>query len=330
MLPLEIKNKTPDFKRLMFAVAMVACVINSAWGAEGAFTPKSDVTLTGDSLTVGDIFTGVDHDAGFVLAPAPGYGQTITLSAKDLQRVSDTFNIGWNSVTGLEQTVVHRSSHDIDRYTIEGAIRKGMQDQLKGQKFDVELSERNLSFHLPEDQPATAEADDLRYDLSSGTFHAVIAAPAGSAHPAVKQEVSGKLFPVISVPVLKTAMREGDTISANDIDYVDMRAANVSSSTIVDAAKLIGMSPRRAVQPLKPIAQSEIAMPQIVKKGDSVVMELKSGTMVLTVLGKALDNGAEGDSVRVQNPSSNHVVQAVVTGTKAVSVSAPDDTGSGT
>ena len=315
--------KIPDIKRLMLAVAMVACVLNSAQAADSMLTPRNDVTITGDTLTVGDVFSGVTHDASYVLGPAPAFGHTMMLNAHDLQRVSDAFNLGWAPVSGLEQTIVHRSSHDIDHYAIEAAVAKGMEAAVKGQKFEVELSERNVAFHLPEDMPATAEAQDLHYDLSSGDFRAVILAPAGVPHPAVREEVKGRLFPVISVPVVKNAMRQGDTIGRDDIDFIDMRASNVSASTIVDAAKLVGMSPRKGIAPLKPIAMSDIAMPIEVKKGEFVSMEMRSGAMVLTVQGKALDSGAEGETVRIQNPSSNHIVQATVTGPKTVSVAAP-------
>lgn len=307
----------------MLAVAVAALVAHGACAAEN-LAPKNDVSLTGDTLTVGDVFTGATHDTDHVLAPAPGYGQTMTLNAKDLQRVSDAFNLGWAPVTGLEQTVIHRSSHDIDRYTIQAAVQKSLQNAVKGQKFDVELAERNLSFHLPEDMPATAETQDLHFDLSSGDFRATIVAPAGSTHPLIKQEVGGRFFPVVSVPVVRNAMRSGDLISKDDIDYIDVRSDNVAASTIVDASHLIGMSPRRGIAPLKPIAMSEIALPIEVKKGELVVMQLKSNEMFLTVQGKALDSGAEGETVRIQNPSSNHVVQAIVTGPKTVSVTAPD------
>jgi flagella basal body P-ring formation protein FlgA len=315
--------KIPGVKRLLLAVAMAALVTGSAQAAESYLSPRNDVALTGDTLTVGDVFPGIDHDAGYVLGPAPAYGQTMTLSARDLQRVSDAFNLGWNSVTGLEQTIIHRNAHDVDRYAIQAAVEKSLESSVHGQKFDVDLSDRNLSFQLPENVPATAEAQDLHYDLSSGDFRAVIVAPAGSAHPLVKQEVTGRLFPLVSLPVVKAAMRQGDVISADDIDYIDVRSANVATSTVVDSAKLIGMSPRKGIAPLKPIAMSDIAMPLEVKKGDTVLMELKSDAMVLTVQGKALDSGAAGETVRIQNPSSNHVVQAVVTGPKTVSVSAP-------
>lgn len=325
MSQLDLANKVPDVKRLMLAVAMVACVINSAWGAESGLMPRNDVSLTGDTLTVADVFNGVTHDGDHVLAPAPGFGQTMTLNAKDLQRVSDAFNLGWTPVTGLEQTLVHRSSHDIDRYAIQAAVAKSLSGAVNGQKFDVELSERNVDFQLPENVPATAEAQDLHYDLSSGDFRAVIVAPAGSAHPLVKQEVTGHMFPVVSIPVVKNAMRQGDVITRDDIDYIDVRSGNVATSTIVDASHLIGMSPRRGIAPLKPISMSEMAMPIEVRKGDLVVMELKSNEMILTVQGKALENGAQGDTVRVENPSSSHVVQATVTGPKSVSVTAPEN-----
>lgn len=128
-----------------------------------------------------------------------------------------------------------------------------------------------------------------------------------------------------AVPVLKNPMRQGDVISADDIDYIDIRSNNVAASTIVDARRLIGMSPRRAVAGLKPVAMSDIAMPVLVKKGDMVVIELKSGGIHLTTQGRAIDSGAEGETVHVENPSSHHVVQAVVTGAKAVSVIAPAD-----
>ncbi|TAL30281.1 MAG: flagellar basal body P-ring formation protein FlgA [Alphaproteobacteria bacterium] len=317
--------KTPDMKRLMLAVAMTACVINSAWASEGYLTPKADVTITGDNVTVGDVFAGVTHDAGYVLAPAPGYGQSLTLNARDLQRVSDAFNLGWAPVSGFEQSVIHRSSHEIDRYGVEAAVQKSLAAAVTGQKFDIELSDRNISVHLPESLPATAEAQSLRYDLAKGEFRAVLAAPAGAAHPAVKQEIFGRIYPVTSVPVLKNPMRQGDVISADDIDYIDIRSNNVAASTIVDANRLIGMSPRRGVAGLKPVAMSEIALPVLVKKGDMVVMELKSGGIHLTTQGKAIDSGAEGETVHIENPSSHHVVQAVVTGAKAVSVIAPAD-----
>lgn len=315
--------KVPDMKRLMLAVAMTACVVNSAWAAETRLELKTDVTVAGSSVTVGDIFAGVTHDAGYVLAPAPDYGQSLTLNAHDLQRVSDAFNLGWAPVSGFEQSVIHRSSHQIDRYAVEAAVQKTLAGLANGQKFDVELSERNLSIHLPESLPATAEAQSLRYDIAKGEFRAVLVAPAGSQQPAVKREISGRIYPVTSVPVLKNPMRQGDVISANDIDYIDIRSSNVSASTIVDAGKLIGMSPRRAVAGLKPVAMSEIAMPVLVKKGDTVVMELKSGGIFLTTQGKAINSGAEGETVHVENLSSRHVVQAVVTGTKAVTVTAP-------
>jgi flagellar basal body P-ring formation protein FlgA len=316
-----IKGKKPDFKRLLLAVAMTALVINSAF-AGGLATPRAEVHVAGGSVTVGDIFDGATQHADYVLAPAPAAGAALTLNAQDLQRVSDAFQLGWHAETGREQVVVRRSGHEIDQYAIEGAVQEALVQALNGQKFEIELPP-GMAFPLPQELPATAEARNLRYDLGAGEFRAVIVAPAGSESPAVKQEISGRIHPLASIPVLKTPLRQGDVISAADIEYVEMRAAKVSPNIIVDAGKLIGMSPRRGVPAFRPIPANEIIMPVIVRKGDLVMMELNNGSIFLSTQGKALENGAAGETVRVQNASSNQVVQGVVTGPKAVTVSGP-------
>lgn len=47
---------------------------------------------------------------------------------------------------------------------------------------------------------------------------------------------------------------------------------------------------------------------------------LKAPKMILTALGKALDNGADGDTVRITNTQSKKVIEAEVTGMGRVSV----------
>jgi flagella basal body P-ring formation protein FlgA len=322
-LPQVPRVRTPDFKKLLVAVALTAVVVNSAWAAEGSVSLRRDAEITGDSVTVGDVFAGVAHDADYVLAPAPGYGKTLVLNAADLQRISETFDLGWTPENGHEQVVVRRNTHEINAYVAADAVQRALLARAKGQKFQVEIPEGLVEQALPADVPATAGAEDLSYDVARGSFSAVIVAPAGSNHPVFRQLVSGKIYPLASLPVLKHAMRAGDVISASDIDFIDMRQADVAGSTLVDEAKIIGRSPRNGLAALRPIETTDLVPPLWVHKGDIVTMELKSRGMFLTVQGKALDNGAEGDTVQVQNTASSQVIQAVVKGQKTVAVPAP-------
>jgi len=311
--------KTLDFKKLLMAVAMTAFIVNTAQAAE----PRVSVSLTSNVVTVGDVFEGVTHDADHVLAPAPAYGTTMTLTAYDLKRISDAFNLGWFPQTNTEEVVLRRDAHEVDHYAIEAALQKSLAEQMNGQKFELQLNDPALAFHLPETSATDLDVSNMKVDLTKGEFHALVTAPKGASRPLVKQDVAGKVFAVVDVPVVRNMLHNGDVIGMADIDYTTIRTADLASNVITDAKKLVGMSPRRSISPSKPITVVDVMLPVIIKKGDLVTMVLKSPTMTLTTQGKALENAADGDSLRVINISSNQALDAVVTGPKTVSVNAP-------
>lgn len=318
MSQLEVIRKI-DVKRLLMAVAMTAFVVNSAFAA----SPRADITLSGDTVTVGDVFPGVTHDAAYVLAPAPAPGQTMTLNSSDLQRISDAFNIGWSSA-GYEQAVVRRAAKDLGRSVVESAVEQELAKK-QAAKFSVRLG-GEADFKLPAGAEATVDIQNLKYDVSRGEFTATVTAPAGAAEPLLKREVSGRFSAMISVPVLRNALTRGEVVKAEDIEYIDMKVEDVTSTMLTDGSKLVGMTSRRGVAAMRPLMSSEMALPLSVKKGEIVLMELKTPFMHLTAQGRALENGAEGETIKVQNANSNQVVQAVVTGVKAVSIQSPDGT----
>ena len=110
---------------------------------------------------------------------------------------------------------------------------------------------------------------------------------------------------------------------AGDIDYIDMRSPDITSSMMTEASNLIGLTPRRGIEAMKPLTASDVRMPVIVKKGDLVTMVLQSSVLSLTVQGRALDNGSAGDAIHVMNSSSKQVVDAIVTGSQTVSIKPP-------
>lgn len=309
-------------KKFIAALAMTGFMMTSAYAA----TPRPQTEVDGSVVTVGDVFEGVTHDASYVLAPAPAYGKTLTLNTYDLKRISDAFNLGWFPQDGFAQTVIRRSGHSVDHYAIEAALQKKLSEALAGRKFEMRLDDRSVAMHLPEDAGTALAVSNLKYDLARGDFSALVAAR-DSSLPAARREVSGRLYPVTSVPVLKAGLRQGDVISQDDLEYVDIRTSELGANIITDASKLVGMSPRRGLQPLKPLASSDIILPIVVRKGDIVTMVLESGTISLTAQGKALEHGAEGETVKVSNTSSGQTLEAVVTGPRTVRVRAPDNAG---
>src|SRR3546814_3624083 len=105
-----------------------------------------------------------------------------------------------------------------------------------------------------------------------------------------------------------------------DLEWSSMRADRLRRDRITDACWLIGMTPRRAVTPGEPVNMRDLQERIVVEKNSMVTIVLRSGSLMLTARGKALDDGAEGATIRVLNPRSERVVQATVVAPDTVEI----------
>ncbi len=304
--------------KAIMATVVMALVAGQAFAA----TPKTESFVTRDKITLGDVFDDVTANADYYLAPAPAAGKATVLNAGDLSRIAEAFHLGWKPQTNLEQVVVRRAAAEaspqvVGAADIQAALQEPLAEKMKGQKFDTELFDQTVSLRVPKTADKTVNVESLVYDAAQGTFKATVSAQAA---PGVKKEIKGRLYPLVQVPVLKSALRPGEVISAADIDTVGMRRGNISPNVLTDAGKLIGRTPKHGLPAMRPVAAGDVQAPLLIKKGDLVTMELKSGVISLTAKGRALDSGAEGEAIRIMNTNSKQVVDAVVTGTQTAVV----------
>jgi flagella basal body P-ring formation protein FlgA len=68
---------------------------------------------------------------------------------------------------------------------------------------------------------------------------------------------------------------------------------------------------------------ADLAKPDLVQRDQSVTLIYESTGLFLTIRGKALEGGTEGDVVSVMNLQSKRTVSGVVTGRGQVSISTP-------
>ena len=115
-------------------------------------------------------------------------------------------------------------------------------------------------------------------------------------------------------------MKIGEIITEEDLEFEKVRADTVRSRDIVDAGKIVGRTVKKNLRAGELISKDDIAENYAVVKGKIVTVQLKSRNMSLTSQAKALENGIEGDAVKVMNPSSKQVFSAVVSGANLVTV----------
>lgn len=307
-----MKHKAAKYL-MMTAIAIVLSAPASA------ATLKSESSVKGDVVTVGDVFDGAGDAAGKYLAPAPVDGKSLVLTTTDLVRISSAFKLDW-APSGHDSLIVRRAVQGLAHDDVANAVKKEISRTLAGHVVDVEMPGFQGDIHLPYDVEASFDVKNLNVDRIKGRFSAVIAAPAGADKPVMTKEVSGRLFEMVELPVLKNNLRNGDVISEHDLDFVTVRSADVAQNAITDKNALIGQMPRRVLGAMKPLMQNDIESPVLVKKGETVNVVLKNGALMLTMKAQAAQSGAEGETVRIVNTTSKKTLDAVVTGPQMVTI----------
>jgi flagella basal body P-ring formation protein FlgA len=122
------------------------------------------------------------------------------------------------------------------------------------------------------------------------------------------------------VPVLKTRKRRGDVITKSDIEILRMRSDSIAHDVVLNMDELIGTTPRTSLNSGQPVRGFDLQMPKIVKRSDNITMVYNSGAIYIETLGRALQDGAKGDLIRVLNESSKRSVMAEVIGDRVVQV----------
>lgn len=304
---------------LLFSLMLFAFIM--AVGARSALAAslKSSALLTSDTLTVGDIFDNTGRNANYVLGPAPQPGKDMVLNTSTLLRIAMALDLQWQPANSTDQIVIRRAATVIPASVVTTALTNTLRDKVVDANFTVDTGAMNLEMVLPHDMPATVDVTNASYNNRTGRFEATISAP--SAQNPIKQtNVAGTVRAMTTIPVLKSALRNGDIIGSTDIDLIDVYVSDIQPDTLLKPEDLIGMTPRRMAIAGKMLRATEIQAPQLVSRGENVTIVFKEGPLRLTASGKAMQNGAKGDIIRVVNTNSNRPIDGTVNGSREVIV----------
>lgn len=314
----NITQLLPNIAKVLVLISIMVLSMASfiaSINAAKAASPISQVTITGENITLGDVFTDITKSADFVLAPAPRPGVTLTWDARTINRVADAFDLSWNASAG-ETIQIRRIATIVTSDMIKNAIKQSLAQ--KGAGSDVELEFLNAASSeiiLPHDIEPSIKVVSSSYNASRQTFSASLR----TADDKVT-DFTGITHAMVEIPVLKTGARRGETIGQNDIAMMPVRADFVTDAMIVSKSEVIGMTPRKIIRGNAPIARNDLDKPIMVERGELVTMNLSNGGIKITALAKALEAGTKGDVIRLMNIDSKRTIEAQITGTRTATV----------
>lgn len=307
-----IRRCTKLLVKATIVVTVMGSVLFTSIASDAANLRRQSV-VEGDQVTLGDLFDGLtEKQAEKQVAPAPAPGRRAVFDYRTLGRLARAYRVQWSATSTLDRVVVERVANIIDHAVVERHLIQAIAaDNLTDtDALSVNLDNRAVSISLPIDVPATMAVSRLNHDPISGRFTATIVAPA-TGSPAYEGTVTGRSIDIIAVPVLTEPVRRGDVITERQVEMLKVPSERINSDILVGMADLVGMTPRRSISANTPIRASDLQEPILIERGTPVTIRLDHGGIALTAKGRAMDDAAQGQGLRVRNIASNRIIDAV-------------------
>ena len=302
---------------LGLAVGLLA----SAAAADAAVL-RPATELSRPSVLLSDLFDDAGAMASRVLGPSPPPGGSIVVGAAQLAAIARDYGVDWRPSSPDDQATLQRAGMALPREAVLQALQAAL---VAAGAPDGDVALPGFVAPMVSPQAASSVAvEQLALADDDGRFTAGLLVTGHEMAP-LRLRVSGRVQAMQMVMVAARRLRPGDLVGAGDLRPARVAAATLRGTVLQDAAQAEGMALLRPVAAGQPVPVEDLRRPDLVARGDRVAMRLRSGGIEMTAAGQALEPGAQGQRIRVLNPSSRAVVLAQVTAADAVTVD-PDST----
>lgn len=283
---------------------------------------RGNVVVTSDIVRIGDVIDNAGPAAGIAIYRAPEPGTTGTLPVIQLITTLRAHQVIGVDAKGLREISVTRQARSFEASDIEQAVARALErrnglgdaanisltfDRAPG---DIRLDAANSGALSP-----VAVRYDPRHNRFDVTFE--IANEAGLA-PA-KLRFSGTAVETVEAAVLARSLERNDIVKSSDV-VIERRPKAEVGPDVLSRDRAVGMQARRVLRAGQALKGADVAKPDLVQRDQGVTLVYETAGIHLTVLGKALDSGTEGDVVNVMNLQSKRTVSGVVVGRGRVAI----------
>ncbi len=276
---------------------------------------KSHSVVDDTVVRLSDLFDGLDVPGQAIgrteIARAPEPGQRVEVKARWLQAVAQAYALPWRPASRFDKVTIERASQVIEGKRIEAAAIEALAERGISGNVSVVFDSPAIRMHLPTDVPASLALANFSYNPASGRFSGQVIAPA-EGRTLARTAIAGRAVEMTEIPVLVRRIEPGEVIAERDIQWIATRVDRLSRNTVASQDRLLGKSPRRPLRPGERILSADLRDPLLVTKNSIVTIRLVSSRMVLTAQGRALDQGAVNDAVRVMNTRSKQIISGTV------------------
>ncbi|BAL75631.1 flagellar basal body P-ring formation chaperone FlgA [Bradyrhizobium cosmicum] len=285
-------------------------------------TLRASVTVTSDVVRVGDLIDNAGSAAMIPVYRSPDLGTTGALPVAQVLSVLRgkqvigvmTGDIKEVQVTRLARTLVHKD--------LENAVASALERRFGlGDVANITVTfDRGISdMRLDASNSGALQPVATRYDARSGRFDVAFEIVNDSNPTPTKLRFTGNAIETVEVAVLARDIDRADILKSSDLALERRPKAEVAGEA-ASRDRVIGMQLRRPMRAGTPIRVADIVKPDFVSRDQSVTVIYQVPGIYLTTRGKALESGAEGDTVSVLNLQTKRTLTGTVTARGQITV----------
>jgi flagella basal body P-ring formation protein FlgA len=282
-------------------------------------TLKGAVTIVGEIVRIGDLVENAGAVAHVAIFRAPDLGQTGRVAVERVIEAVLPHEVVDLETRGLTEVVVTRASTTVTPKDIETRITQALasrQRSVDASNLTLTLDADARPFHI---EPGTElRIARMSFDPRGGRFDVLFERP-GSRNLI---RYTGTYAETFEVGVLARPLAANEMVRANDVTIVRRPKAEFQANMITAAEQVVGLAARRAMRPGEVLRQNDLGKAELIARNDNVTITYQVPGITLTMRGKALEGGAQGDTINVLNVQSKRSIQATVAGAGHVVVTA--------
>jgi flagella basal body P-ring formation protein FlgA len=283
---------------------------------------RASVNVTGDLVRIGDVVDNAGTAAQIAIYRAPDLGTTGSLPTAQVLAALRTHQVIGVDTRDLKSISVTRLARSLDGKDIELQVARALERRNGlGDAANLSLTfDRDVqTVQLDASNSGTLQPASVRYESRSGRFDVSfeIANDANSAP--TKLRFTGTAVETVDAAVLARGIERNEVIKSSDV-VIERRPKAEVGNDVAGRDGAVGMQARRQLRAGQALRTADLVKPDLVTRDQSVTLIYESSGLYLTIRGKALEGGTEGDVVNVINLQSKRTVSGIVVGRGQVSV----------
>jgi flagellar basal body P-ring formation protein FlgA len=308
---------------MLLSVLPAAALAGSGDDVIAAPVLRASVTVSDEVVRIGDLIDNAGTAAQIAVYRAPDLGMTGSLPTAQLLSVLRAHQVIGVDTRDLKQVSITRLARTLERKDIELQVARALEHRNGlGDAVNLSLSfDRDLEdVRLAASNSGAMQPTAVRYEPRNGRFDVTFQIANDDVSASTQLRFTGRAIETVEAAVLTRDIERNEVLRSSDV-VVERRARAEVGNDATNRDRAIGMQSRRQIRAGQALRVVDLAKPDLVQRDQNVTLIFETAGIYLTIRGKALDGGAEGDVVNVLNLQSKRTISGVVIGRGQVSIS---------